>query len=163
SIMDEIDEAKTMGPTHPVWEEVKKILNGVKMFAFRPAAPDRILLRIPDEDSVPNGGVSKHIKDGCPGLEFYRTTTTDDVLLETVRDELGRRNIRLPSGESSSPTARRSPTPDTIAIVSERDTLFGRAYPATFSWLLCGPRVPPEYGECGKHIERLSYLRGIDG
>lgn len=160
SLLSIVDEVSKPGKT---WEKVTDILNGVKMFAFRPGAPDRILLRIPDEDSVPNGGVSKHIKDGCPGLEFYRTTITDDVLLETVRDELGRRNIRLPSRDSPSPTARRSPTPDTIAIVSERDTLFGRAYPAAFSWLLCGARVPPEHSECGKHIERLSYLRGIDG
>jgi hypothetical protein len=163
SIINEINDAKSMAPPYPAWEEVKKILNGVKMFAFRPAASDRILLRIPDDVSVEKGEVSRRIKEGCHGLEFYRTTTSDDVLLETVRDELGRRNIRLPSRDSPFPTARRSPTPDTIAIVSEQDTLFGRAYPATFSWLLCGSRVAPEHGECGKHIERLSYLRGIDG
>jgi hypothetical protein len=146
SIVDEVREAGRMD------QEVTQVLNGVRIFAFRPSASDQILLR--SEKPVKPGAVATLIEEGCPGLEFCRTTTTDDVLLGAVGDELRRRNIRLPPSDSPS---------DRIAIVSEQDTLFGRAYPATLISLLCGYPDSPGYSERRKRIELLSYLRGMDG
>src|SRR4029077_3791212 len=134
-LVQEVQEAK-----QPEWSEVEGILSGSSIFAFRPSASDKILLR---DNSVIDGTVRAVIEQGCKGLSFYRTTATDDALLKELRRELSRRHIK--------------PGRDPIAIVSEQDTLFARALPASFNLLLCGKR------ERSPNVELLTYLRGIDG
>jgi hypothetical protein len=124
----------------PEWAEVEGILSGSSLFAFRPSASDKILL---ENDSARDGTVKALIEQGCRGLRFYRTTATDNALLKELKRELSRRHIK--------------PRRDPIAIISEQDTLFARALPASFDLLLYGRREPPA------NVELLTYLRGIDG
>ena len=145
-----------------VWERVTQILNSASIFAFRPSAADQILLR---NDSVKRGSVKSVIEESCKGLKFYRTTAGDDALLKELTDELLRRHINpypdkqiehecIPVfGCSDVSVSGR----DAIAIISEQDTLFARALPATFNLLIHGSRQPPQ------NVELLSYVRGIDG
>jgi len=134
-LVQEVQDAK-----QPEWAEVEGILSGSSIFAFRPSASDKILL---GDDSVKDGTVKALIEEGCRGLSFYRTTATDNTLLKELRRELSRRHIK--------------PSRDPTAIISEQDTLFARALPASFDLLLHRERKPPA------NVELLTYLRGIDG
>jgi len=168
-IIEEVEQARlTRALSNPdkekrvAWEQVVQILNGASMFAFRPSAADRILCR---DDGIQPGAVAQAIKDGCPGLKFYRTTAADDTLVEELERELLRRQINprldVQIERECMPVlgclCKTVPGQHVIAIISEQDTLFARALPATFNLSLRNSRRPP------LNVELLSYLRGIDG
>ena len=91
------------------------------------------------------------------GIELHRLTATDDTLAQAIGDELTRRGIVL-HDESN----RRSH----IALISEWDTIYGRALPDTMARCLgsspCEPAGnDPFYGKPWLHP--FAYVRGLDG
>jgi hypothetical protein len=95
------------------------------------------------------------------GIRLDRTVSDDHALAAVLVDELALRGVRL-DGES----------PSDVAIVTELDTFYGRAFPRTFDLAVrtkCreggGARCDEVIAETGEQsrIHRYSYLKGLDG
>jgi hypothetical protein len=91
------------------------------------------------------------------GIELHRLTATDDTLARAIGDELTRRGIVLHDQSN-----RRSH----IALISEWDTIYGRALPDTMARCLgtspCEPAGnDPFYGK--RWLHPFAYVRGLDG
>jgi hypothetical protein len=92
---------------------------------------------------------------GEKGIELYRMIATDQALARAIRDELRLRRVKIEKDRHSH-----------IALVSEWDTLYGRALPNSMARCLGG-------GECQKAnldpfadkpwLHPFKYLRGLDG
>ena len=108
------------------------------------------------------------------GLSFLRMIGTDDQLAEQLVEELKRRRVDL-SIPSNGTSPRRAPH---VALISEWDTLYGRALPLTFVAMaetmakrgdVAGTRqIEPELevlrrGIWPEWVHRYSYLAGLDG
>ncbi|MBI4001097.1 MAG: hypothetical protein HY348_04860 [Nitrospira defluvii] len=108
------------------------------------------------------------------GLSLLRTIGTDDKLAEQLVEELKRRGVDL--SVSSKGTSPR-PAPH-VALISEWDTLYGRALPLTFVAMaetmaktsdVTGTRqIEAELevlrtGVWPEWVHRYSYLAGLDG
>jgi hypothetical protein len=114
-----------------------------------------------------------------------RTIATDRHACARLVEELGRRDFRL---RKTPPVSRRQERlgPDTIAVLSEWDTVYGRALPATFASCVlmaaegrnCGDDTPDALAEFRRNVRslikhaspqwppevlRVVYLRGLDG
>jgi hypothetical protein len=88
-------------------------------------------------------------------IPLHRLTATDDALALAIGDELQRRDIKL--GENGGPQ---------IALISEWDTLYGRALPDSMARCLgrsaCEPAGDdPFLGK--KWLHPFAYVRGLDG
>lgn len=105
----------------------------------------------------------------CAGIKnFTRTIDTDAVLAEQLLQELKRRRVDL------RPCPAKDCNPK-VALISEWDTLYGRALPRTFAAVAMnngsgdpGPGLEAEIDKLlGDHwpewISRHSYLAGLDG
>ena len=105
----------------------------------------------------------------CAGItNFTRTIDTDAVLAEQLLQELKRRRVDLRpcSGKDCNPK---------VALISEWDTLYGRALPRTFVAVAmnngsgeAGPALGAEINKLlgddwPEWISRHSYLAGLDG
>ncbi len=129
------------------------------------------------------------------GLSFVRTIGTDDELAEQLVEELKRRRVDLTlrrdqAGDCSNDMKDSSTDPSLlqnakptcqiphVALISEWDTLYGRALPLTFVAMAetmakasNAPRgrwIEPELnvlrtGAWPKWVHRYSYLAGLDG
>ena len=105
----------------------------------------------------------------CAGIKnFTRTIDTDAVLAEQLLQELKRRRVDLKPcpGKDCNPK---------VALISEWDTLYGRALPRTFAAVAmnngsgeAGPQLEAEIDKLLRDdwpewISRHSYLAGLDG
>ncbi len=115
-----------------------------------------------------SGRTIKEIFD-CAGIKnFIRTIDTDAVLVEQLLQELKRRQVDLKPcpGKDCNPK---------VALISEWDTLYGRALPRTFAAVAmnngsgeAGPALEAEIekllsDDWPEWISRHSYLAGLDG
>jgi hypothetical protein len=103
-----------------------------------------------------------------PRIEFTRTIKTDALLAEELLQELRRREIDL------KPCAERHCNPK-VALISEWDTLYGRALPRTFAAVAMnngsgetGPALKAQIDRLRRDewpgwIYTHSYLAGLDG
>ncbi len=87
----------------------------------------------------------------APHIHLYRTIATDDVVAKRMLDVLSDRHVR----------------PDEIALIVERDTLYGRVMGENFKGCFNTPRAEPDQ-RAPSNGERLhplcmTYLRGLDG
>jgi len=94
-------------------------------------------------DVILSGNVFRH---------FARAIATDDLLAKKLVDEL---KLRMP------PDNTKTMTYD-VAIVSEWDTLYGRALPDAFEAAACHA-YPKDCDATSSSIHRFTYMRGIDG
>ena len=103
-----------------------------------------------------------------PRIDFIRTIKTDAQLAEQLIQELKRRRVDL----KSCPEKDCNPK---VALISEWDTLYGRALPRTFAAVAMnngsgktGPTLESRINELRRDewpgwITRHSYLAGLDG
>jgi hypothetical protein len=95
-----------------------------------------------------------HDKKNIP---LYRLTATDDALAFAIGDELQRRGVEL--GENGGAHSQ-------IALISEWDTLYGRALPDSMArclgrWPCEAARKDPFLGK--EWLHPFAYVRGLDG
>lgn len=87
----------------------------------------------------------------APHIHLYRTIVTDDVVAKRMLDVLIDRHVRV----------------DEIALVIERDTLYGRAMGENFKGCTNPPRAEPDEPAPNNgeplHPLCITYLRGLDG
>lgn len=87
----------------------------------------------------------------APHIHLYRTIATDDVVAGKMVEVLNDRHVNL----------------DEIALIVERDTLYGRAMGANFNGCANPPSIEPDsphqYGSANLHPVCMTYLRGLDG
>jgi hypothetical protein len=115
-------------------------LSKVTMFAATPTASERQLI------SGFKGTTAKEILErNVPGLKFHRTTTTDDAICDVLVKELELRGITLADPKTH------------VALISEWDTFYGRAFPLAFAKKATDKEGYPP------NIHPFHYLRGIDG
>ncbi|OQW35865.1 MAG: hypothetical protein A4E19_15520 [Nitrospira sp. SG-bin1] len=94
---------------------------------------------------------------GDAGLSFERAIPTDDGLMRELVEELKRRGVEL--GKPCPKSSRC----DLVALISEWDTLYGRALPAEFKDAVRATRGSAAEEELDLQIRQFSYLRGLDG
>jgi len=101
------------------------------------------------------------------GLRFHRVIATDDAAADALVEELGRRGVAVrASAGNGAPDGH-------VAIVSERDTYYGRRLPIVFlraAGQEAGCETDPSERAPGEQapgepcrVLRFSYLRGLDG
>jgi hypothetical protein len=90
-------------------------------------------------------------------VSFQRAVPTDDGLMKELVKELGRRGVAL--GE----TCPKGSRCDLVALVSEWDTLYGRALPQEFKKAVRVEQESATDEKLDQHIRGFSYLRGLDG
>ena len=91
-------------------------------------------------------------------ISLHRMIATDEALARTIRDELRRRHV-----EVDSPTRRSH-----IALISEWDTVYGRALPASMARCLGGEPNQCQGTDADPFTNKpwlhpFKYLRGLDG
>lgn len=145
----------------PPSEETKRLLASTQVYSCKATAAEKVLGEGADwlkpgeptahaiEEALQNGG-SSH-------FNFERTVATDDELYTALIDELKQRQI----------------TPDaSIVVLSEMDSLYGRALVGTFrESLVRALRESIDSGAATKgaaeksnvHIHAYTYMAGIDG
>jgi hypothetical protein len=83
------------------------------------------------------------------GISLYRLIATDEALARTIRAELALRGVDQQDGNHH------------IALISEWDTLYGRALPDAMARCLGQPTCNGDPDP--KWLHRYKYLRGLDG
>lgn len=149
-------------------------LKGFQLYSFSATAQDTFLIDCSPDPKISQvtgkckETVEKLFKD--QGIELIRTIGTDAALAEQLIRELKRREVNLPLGLSSS--NKKYPK---VALLSEWDTLYGRALPRTFAAVALNEGRGKTSPELKNHIEELrkdnwpswivrtSYLAGLDG
>lgn len=108
------------------------------------AADDAIVRGITKTPALP-----KQFQFPMSNVHLYRTLTTDDGVAKAVRRELADRHVQL----------------DEIALIAERDTIYGRAMGEYFGGCANPPRVDPSswVNDGQSHPLCLTYLKGLDG
>ncbi len=168
------------------------LLKGLVFYSSWATAADPFLL---DDGTakLPNKGVEEWFRTA--GLTLIRTIPTDAVLAEQLVEELKRRRIDLtipretagdcktalrgsgPPMSGASRAREACPVPH-VALISEWDTLYGRALPLTFvamaetmavadkakETIQIGPELNLLHaGVWPTWVHRYSYLAGLDG
>lgn len=142
-------------------EAAKYPLHNLRVYSGKATAEDDLLTSdLPGATSMattPKASVGAILNDALVGMRFERTTTTDRDLCKLLVCELAQRGVG---------------PKDRIALVSEWDTYYGRALPASFA-AAANPKSNSarDYVYSGKapqpawppRISHFSYLRGIDG
>ena len=162
--LDLVENSRTDRKSSLRFTGISTALEGVRIYSPRATASDAFLLGGPPayEGNMPTT-VAEAI--GKVGPVLIRVTCTDDKLLETLVHELDLRGVRVGNADCR------------VVLISEWDTLYGRAMAETLLRVLAqrdGQGVteasspggdPP--GVCRRlrkrGIERVSYLRGLDG
>jgi hypothetical protein len=88
------------------------------------------------------------------GIELHRMIATDEALAGMIRDELKLRGID---------NVNRNRRPSHIALVSEWDTVYGRAVPATMARCLGSENCQQANAGLPPWLHPYKYLRGLDG
>lgn len=116
-LMDEPDPPATLASTDG-WAQVVK----ARIISSSARAPDGQYLTDspapPSEHGQPRQRLLEKLRKKHPGLELRQFGATDDLLCLLLADELRLRDVNLAS--------------DTILLLSEYDTLYGRSLPQTF-------------------------------
>jgi hypothetical protein len=120
-------------------------LDGTLFYSGTATAPATLLL--PSEPKLEEEALRGRFRTA--GITFLRTTATDDRVITTLRGELCRRGLDS-CATSSKPTHH-------VALVSEWDTLYGRALPKAVGQGFC------KGSESCPTAHHFSYLRGLDG
>ncbi len=119
-----------------------------------------------EKQQLPVTSFEARLEKSIPGFTFERTIFRDDQLAQELVEELHRRNFQFPP---KNPPGSYDHNEGAIALVSEWDTLYGRALPVTFAHevglkkdvtyadLEFGGRFPTPW------LHRYFYLRWIDG
>jgi hypothetical protein len=117
-------------------------LHGVKFYAYGATAPDEQLF-----GDLTCKTIDKYFESF--GIHLQRTIATDDTLADGIIGELKRRGIKFgPDGKDR----------DDVALISEWDTLYGRALPEVIENKLADGAEPPH-----EWMHNFTYLRGLDG
>lgn len=149
-------EAEVSGMTKRRNQIVDALAGTYSMYSPRATVPDRHLL---DRAGI-NGFKSVADLLGKRGkLPFYKTICSDEVLAGRALEELDLRGVH---------TARDD---DHIALIVERDTLYGRTLERTFESALTerireqdsGASEADALASAKSRVEVFSYLRGLDG
>jgi hypothetical protein len=108
------------------------------------AAGDAIMRGI-----LPNAALPTRLEFPGVNVHLYRTIASDDDLAKVVLGELADRRIKL----------------DEIALIAERDTLYGRAMGEYFGGCANPPRTDPSSPSRDGRSRPLclTYLKGLDG
>ena len=160
-----------------------RTIKDIRFYSPWATAEDTFLLDYPPQpasrqaSSFPNPPNSQYLPEpektvdelfAYPRLEFIRTISTDAVLAEQLLQELRRREIDL------KPCAEKHCNPK-VALISEWDTLYGRALPRTFAAVAMnggsgktGQRLKTQIDKLRRDewpgwIYTHSYLAGLDG
>jgi len=88
------------------------------------------------------------------GIALHRMIATDEALVRTIRDELKLRGID---------NVKHNGRPSHIALVSEWDTVYGRALPATIARCLGFDECQRSNAGVPAWLHPYKYLRGLDG
>lgn len=143
------------------------LLKTVRVLSPTATASDAVLtFSIDDSPAGANSGeVAKTL--GNVFKSFARTTTTDDRQVAALISDLRLRGVKV-EGRVRGNAAGAEPARDgePIVLVSESDTLYGRALPIQFAAQASGQNIRDVVlndGNWPTWIRRLSYLRGIDG
>ena len=140
--------------TKPQWIPSEKAAQArdepLEMYSPWSTAPEELLVKGVGEQR----DVATILKDA--GISFRRVVGTDDGLMDELIKELGGRGVDV-----GTPCQGNQPC-DLVALVSEWDTLYGRALPEEFkNAVVRADTSAVEHVD--RHIRRFSYLRGLDG
>ena len=160
-------------------DELRPDLNDVTIFSpwstASPALLTSTLNGKPSSTAAPVGDLADmfdliRARFAEADISFVRMIGTDDLLALHLLQELRRRHIDIRPGDG-----------DHIAMISEWDTFYGKAFPLTFATMMecLGPQgTAPDWGEYTTHLRRktphyphclpsnlhtYTYLSGIDG
>ena len=151
--------------------DAKDTLKNVSIISPLATASDDTLLFRPTAASggadvpptSPAKTVQMFLEEAVPGLTFFRTIATDEVILRELMVELARR--RVPVVRKATPG---SPVPKVahVVILTEWDTPYGRSLSTIFAAQASGLTIneilmEPDSWPIWVHPYR--YLRGIDG
>jgi hypothetical protein len=161
----------------PLSDPPFRTINDIRFYSPWATAEDTFLLDYPplpaNSQTSPARGspqAEKTVEElfAYPRLDFVRTIKTDALLAEQLLQELRRREIDL------KPCAERHCNPK-VALISEWDTLYGRALPRTFAAVAMnngsgetGPGLKAQVDKLRRDewpgwIYTHSYLAGLDG
>ncbi|MEO6562817.1 MAG: hypothetical protein ABIN99_07185 [Nitrosospira sp.] len=146
------------------------ILKDVKFYSPWATAEDTFLLdyspESPDDHKKRKRKINELLENAK--IKLTRTITTDAMLAEQLIQELKRRGVDLKSCSDKDCNPK-------VALISEWDTLYGRALPRTFTAVAMnkgsgktGPALESSINELRrdewpKWVYRHSYLGGLDG
>ena len=102
-------------------------------------------------------GIEAHFRS--VGIRYFRTVSSDNSLAEVLIQELGRRDVHLCENSAVHPHR------DHIALISERDTVYGRFLHSSV-WEAFKKKAGEDVTKLSGFpdwIESYSYLRGLDG
>ncbi len=155
---------------HSLWNPPDPdLLSDVMMYSSTATASEAFLLHpdSPSFDPQPYGKSVADVLKAQTGLSLFRITQTDDVLCKSLVDEL---NLRIHPDICQNEGLAATPDegPPNIAVISEWDTVYGRALPLAFAAAARGVsedeiRRTPDLETHFPNIRYFSYLRGIDG
>ncbi|UCD50607.1 MAG: hypothetical protein JSW27_24160, partial [Phycisphaerales bacterium] len=174
TMLAEIDDAQKR-------TQVREDLGSVTIFSPWSTASPALLTSILGDKTAPNAAPVSALASMFDlitsrfdqvGIKFVRMIGTDDLLALHLLQELRRRRIDVRAGQG-----------DHIALISEWDMLYGKAFPLTFATMmecLGSNGEPPDWADYTQNLlaklERssrtpflpanlhaYSYLRGIDG
>lgn len=146
-----VSEAALSKPPRRTTETTARALDKLlEIYSPWSTAPEGWLIK----GAVEQGGVAAILNNAR--VLFQRAVGTDDGLMGALVNELGLRGVKVG-------TSCRDHEPcDLVALVSEWDTLYGRALPEEFKIAVRG--VDKSADEpVDRYIRRFSYLRGLDG
>lgn len=153
----------------------KVLLKDAIIYSSWATAADPVLL---GETSGQDSGKSVEDLFKDAGLTLIRTIGTDDVLAEQLVEELTRRRIDLTIPRDEAGVCKEPCQIPHIALISEWDTLYGRALPRTFVAVAnrLAERAAGKAARSLTHhfqelraeqyptwVHRYSYLAGLDG
>ncbi|PYJ88842.1 MAG: hypothetical protein DME71_11710 [Verrucomicrobia bacterium] len=156
----------------PLGADAKETLKDVSIISPLATASDDTLLFQPTpagggadvRPASPRKTVQMFLEEAVPGLTFFRTIATDEVILKELMAELARR--RVPVVQQTTPDERPDPKLAHVVILTEWDTPYGRSLSTIFAAQASGRTIneiirQPDKWPAWVHPYR--YLRGIDG
>jgi hypothetical protein len=165
-MLEELEAFGESGRASVVGEQwTTKLLRGVEFINSFSTATDPLL--VPDVRGVPVGRSHTVTQFEKYGASFVNVSATDDQLVDQLIVELQLRRA-LPENHNNEDDDHH------IALITEWDTLYGRALPLTFAAKLESAHNHTEYDDTlrrlktgasnwPKYIHTFSYLRGVDG
>jgi hypothetical protein len=169
AMLNEVTEVRD--PTQE--KRLRETLRNVEFYSAVATVPDKQLLaslhQPPDRPRAQSVSTIFSRFDS----QFFRTSPTDDLLIQHLIQELKLRRVDPVCGDRRADCYRDLPTQycgrlHHIALISEWDTFYGRALPQTFADYVSDgvtAAAPDDLPGCGvpNWIHRFSYLRGLDG
>ena len=156
----------------PLAADAKETLKNVSIVSPLATASDDTLLFRPSSASAgtdvgpasPKQTVQMFLEDAVPGLTFFRTIATDEVILKELMAELTRR--RVPVVQQTTSDGRPVRKVAHVVILTEWDTPYGRSLSTIFAAEASGRTIREILKQPDKWppwVHPYRYLRGIDG